>query len=123
MADAPKWTTDPQNFADTRWVYRRDITTITWWPHSSRSDSGTNTTHVDKQDTDWYCECGTKNWQRRQNCFVCLAPRTKDHTEEAQQTSADTLDPKIATSKLDQEKPNTLAKGSDDALDTPPQQS
>ena len=119
MADAPKWTTDPKNYADTRWVYHRDITTITWWPHSS----GNNSTHVAKYDTDWSCACGTSNWQKRQNCYFCLAPRTNDHAEEAQQqTSADTPDPKIATNKLDPEKPNTQGNGSGDAPDAPRQQ-
>ena len=115
MADAPKWTSDPQNFADTRWVYRRDTTTITWWPHSaSPSDSGSNRPYTNQKDADWYCECGTNNWPRRQHCFACFAPRTKDQTEAAQKSSASTLDP---------EKPeNAPAKGSENAVDPPPQQ-
>ena len=35
MADAPKWTSDPQYYPATCWVYRKEITTITWWPHSA----------------------------------------------------------------------------------------
>ena len=101
MADAPKWTSDPQSFSSTRWVYRREITTITWWPHSaSRGDQ----THppVDEKHTDWYCECGTNNWPRRQHCFVCHAPRdTSDQAKSPARPKTDDADTEQAASTGD----------------------
>ena len=91
MADAPKWTSDPQYFSATRWVYRKETTTITWWPHSaSPGDSGSTHSRTNQKQTDWYCGCGTNNWPKRQECFVCFAPRNADHTE------AKTVDPENA---------------------------
>ena len=126
MADVPKWTSDPQYFSSTRWVYRRETTTITWWPQSaSLGDPEHTQPPTDQKYADWYCGCGPKNWPRRQECFVCYAPRsTSDHTE------AKTVDrAKPDNAPTNTEKPaagthNTgnAAKGSENAEDPPPKE-
>ena len=97
MSDAPKWTNDPRSFASTRWIYRREITTITWWPHSaSRGDQ--TYTPMD----DWYCECGTNNWPRRLHCFVCHAPRdASDQAKTTDRTKTEDADTEQAASTGD----------------------
>ena len=110
MADAPKWTSDPHNFSATRWIYRKETTTITWWPHSAASgDSDSTQPRTDQKHNDWYCGCGTNSWPRRQECFVCFAPR--NHSE------AKTLD-----KENPENAPTTVAKGSDNAVDPHPKE-
>ena len=134
MGDAPAWTSDPQSFSSTRWIWRRETTTITWWPHdhgdpnraaqpSTLSDLKHAQTNTNRKYADWNCGCGTNNWPWRQACFVCHAPRsTNEYTDTK---TIDLADPKNLIEKTEMPADGayhtgTAAKASANAEDPPP---
>ena len=134
MADVPKWTSDPQYFSSTRWIWRRETTTITWWPHihgdrasqsATLGDPKHTQARTDQKHADWNCGCGTNNWPWRQECFVCYAPRsTSDHIDAK---TFDRAEPDNATTNTEKPAAGThntgsAAKRSENAEDPPPKE-
>ena len=88
----PNWTHQVSSFTSTRWVWRRETTTITWWPllHNSGGEGhdghtndgpGHGTGHQPDEDArrkDWYCPCRQHNWHSRDTCYKCGIPRGMD---------------------------------------------
>ena len=117
MGDAPAWTSDPQSFSSTRWIWRKEITTITWWPHDHGDPnraappttlSEAKPAHTNRKHADWNCGCGTNNWPWRQACFVCHAPRRPDDCADTK--TIDLADARHIANTI--EKPEKTADGS-----------
>ena len=79
MAAAPGWSTEQDWIADGRWVWRREVETVSWWPATPHTDSAPQANHTSPACiflwADWKCICGQTNWPNRTRCYDCVMPR------------------------------------------------
>ena len=79
IAAAPGWSTEQDWVADGRWVWRREVETVSWWPATPHTDSAPQANHTSPACNflwaDWKCICGQTSWPNRTRCYDCVMPR------------------------------------------------
>ena len=97
MGDTPAWTRDVHSYASTRWVWRKEITTVTWWPLSAGAQepppiqtTDAKAQHATAKNADWNCLRGQSSWSWRRACYACYVPRGMDPTHPAATSTAGT---------------------------------
>ena len=120
MADSPAWTRDIQSYTSARWVWRKEVTTITRWPlEGTAPEPPPQTTDAKSplqatRPPDWLCACGQSNWAWRRICYLCYVPKEMDAANTTTSTGAIITSASAGTSdeRIKDNKPSMPASSS-----------
>ena len=127
-AAAPAWTREVHAYASTRWVWRKEVTTITWWPlYDATPEAGQPHADADpktqqqsakpSRTTDWYCPCRQSNWHWRRACYACGIPKDMDPPSSTAQSSTGAAPTDTSEKRVIDEKTTTPASSTAKASD------
>ena len=124
MDETPAWTRDIQSYTSTRWIWRKEVTTVTWWPLQGSTAEPLHHQPTDPKappqtakSPDWQWVCGQSNWAWRRACYASYVPKGMDPPPVATNTGVGSATVNTNDERISDNKPSAPSSSSANPAD------